>query len=230
MGWAKASRGGVQYMGETMSDLEARIAALEAEVAELRDRESIREGIHRYCQAVDRCDLEMLKSCYWPDGYDDHGFFAGNAHDFADYVIPCLAQVDSSMHSITNTRFKFAGDRCACTSQWHVVHRLAHGEGFTDFLHDGRYLDVWETRAGEWKLLHRVIAADLDRWVHTLNIRDSAMQSDNTPLQGRRGAEDPGNLWMEIIKHRPERPAVPDLWTGFHGISEMDRQRLAPTN
>ena len=43
--------------------LEQRLAALETEVQELKDREAIREVIHRYCQAVDRCDLEMLKSC-----------------------------------------------------------------------------------------------------------------------------------------------------------------------
>ena len=172
-----------------MSDaVAARLAALEAELKELKDREAIREGIHRYCQAVDRCDLEMLKSCYWPDGYDDHGFFAGNAHAFAEYVIPCLQAIDSSMHSITNTRFRFDGNRCACSSQWHVVHRLAHEGGFTDFLHDGRYLDVWEERDGEWKLLHRVIVGDADRWVHTLNI-GQAVGGPNTPLSGTRGAE-----------------------------------------
>ena len=70
--------------------LESRLTALEIEVQQLRDREAIREKIHRYCHAVDRCDLELLKSCSWSDGYDDHGFFAGNAHDFAEYVIPCL--------------------------------------------------------------------------------------------------------------------------------------------
>ena len=187
--------------------IEDRLSALEAELQEFKDREAIREGIHRYCQAVDRCDLDMLKSCYWADGYDDHGFYAGNAHAFAEYVIPCLEQVDSSMHSITNTRFKFDGDRCACASQWHVVHRLAHEGGFTDFLHQGRYLDVWEKRSGEWKILHRIIATDLDRWVHTLDIRSQALDGPNQALRGRRGGDDPGNLWFDVLAHRPERPA-----------------------
>ena len=177
---------------------------------------------HRYCQAVDRCDLEMLKSCYWEDGYDDHGFFAGNAHEFAEYVIPCLEKVDSSMHSITNTRFRFDADRCACASQWAVTHRLAHDGGFTDFLHQGRYLDVWEKREGEWKLLHRVIAGDLDRWVHTLNIQ-SALDGPNDPLRGCRGDKDPGYLWFDLLNHKPERPPTDDLWAGFHAISEADR-------
>lgn len=202
--------------------LEQRLAALETEVQELKDREAIREMIHRYCQAVDRCDLGMLKSCYWEDGYDDHGFFAGNAHEFAEYVIPCLEKVDSSMHSITNTRFKFDGDRCACASQWAVTHRLAHDGGFTDFLHQGRYLDVWEKREGEWKLLHRVIAGDLDRWVHTLNIQ-SALDGPNDPLRGCRGDKDPGYQWFDLLNDKPERPPTDDLWAAFHAISEADR-------
>ena len=203
--------------------LEARLAKLEAELQELRDREAIREAIHRYCQAVDRCDLTMLKSCYWPDAYDDHGFFAGNAHEFAEYVIPCLERVDSSMHSITNTRFRFDGNRCACNSQWHVVHRLAHDDGFTDFLHQGRYLDVWEKRDGEWKILHRVIAGDLDRWIHTIDIHAGAPGNPNATLRGCRGSDDPGNLWFGILQHRPDRPAMDDLWAGFHRLSETDR-------
>ena len=137
--------------------IDARLPALEGELQEFRDRDAIRDDIHRYCEAIDRCDPEMLKSCYWPDGYDDHSCFAGNAYQFAEYVIPCLEAVDSSVHAITKTGFKFDGDRCACTSQRHVVHRLAHEAGYTEFLHDGRYLDVWEKREGEWKLLDRFV-------------------------------------------------------------------------
>ena len=206
--------------------IEARLAALEGEVQELRDREAIREAIYRYCQAVDRCDLEMLKSCYWEDGYDDHGFFGGNAHEFADYVIPCLKEVDSSMHSITNTRFKFEGDRCACTSQWSVVHRLAHEEGFTDFWHQGRYLDVWEKRDGEWKILHRVIAGDFDRWLHAPDLRSAMEGGPNATLRGTRGEADPGNLWFDLLDHKPERPAMQDFWSMFYQLSAMDRAKV----
>ena len=69
-------------------DTEARLADLERQLADLLDREAIRNIIHRYCRAADRCDLEAFKACYWPDGHDDHGFFGGNAHEFCDYVIP----------------------------------------------------------------------------------------------------------------------------------------------
>lgn len=202
--------------------IEARLAKLERELVQLQDREAIREVIYRYCHAVDRCDLAMLKSCYHPDGYDDHGFFAGNGHEFADYVIPVLEKIDSSIHAITNTRIDLDGDRAACGSQWSVMHRLKHEAGFTDYWHNGRYLDVFEKRDGEWKILHRVIVADMDRWIETQDVR-SAMGGDNQPLGGCRGDSDPGYMGFDLVTHRPDRPPMADLWGPFHAMSAFNR-------
>jgi len=210
-------------MADASNALLERIEHLEKEMTELKDREAIRDVIHRYCHAVDRCDLEALKGCYHPDGYDDHGFFAGNAHAFADYVIPVLKQIDSSCHAITNTRIKIDGARAACSSQWSVIHRLKHEDGFADFWHQGRYLDVFEKRDGEWKILHRVISSDFDRWIETMDLRSQMEGGPNTPLTGCRGDKDPGNLWFDLLKHKPGRPAIPDLWGMYHALSQATR-------
>ncbi len=204
------------------AELEARIARLEKSLREVTDREAIREVIHRYCQAVDRCDLEMLKGCYHPDGFDDHGFFAGNAHEFAEYVIPVLAQIDSSCHAITNTRIQLEGDRAACQSQWSVIHRLRTDAGFTDFWHQGRYLDVFEKRDGEWKILHRVVASDFDRWSETPDVPAmlAAAAPKNAALRGCRGSADPSYRGLDLVEHRPDRPAMEDLWGPFAALSQ----------
>ncbi len=201
------------------ASIEARLARVEKELKELKDREAIREVVHRYCQAVDRCDLELLISCYHSDSYDDHGFFAGNGHDFARYVIPVLQQIDSSIHSITNSRIDLSGVRAYCASQWSVVHRLKRKGKYTDFLHDGRYLDIFEKRDGEWKILHRVVVNDMDRWVHTLGLRREELGSVNTSPSGCRGPGDLSYLGFELTRHRPERPPVKDLWSGMHRLS-----------
>lgn len=199
------------------TELEERVASLESKLQQLTDREAIREVIHRYCQAVDRCDLELLKGCYHPDGFDDHGFFAGNAHDFAEYVIPVLEQIDSSVHAISNTRIEIDGDRAACQSQWSVIHRLRNDQGFTDFWHQGRYLDVFERRDGEWKILHRVISNDFDRWIPTIDLPAmmSVVVPENASLRGCRGPDDPSYLGFGLPEHRPERPPMEDLWGPF---------------
>ncbi|MDJ0865087.1 MAG: nuclear transport factor 2 family protein [Myxococcota bacterium] len=204
------------------AELEARVARLEKSLQEVTDREAIREVIHRYCQAVDRCDLEMLKGCYHPDGFDDHGFFAGNAHEFAEYVIPVLAQIDSSCHAITNTRIQLEGDRAACQSQWSVIHRLRTDKGFTDFWHQGRYLDVFAKRDGDWKILHRVVAGDFDRWSQAPDVPAmfAAAAPKNAPLRGCRGSADPSYLGLDLVEHRPDRPTMDDFWGPFHALAQ----------
>ena len=50
------------------------------------------------------------------------------------------------------------------------------------------------------------------------------MSSSTATVRGRRGADDPGYLWFDLLKHRPERPAMEDLWAGFHSLSEATRR------
>ena len=51
-----------------MPSLEERIAALERTQAESSARQSIEEILARYARAIDRLDLELLKSVFHPDG------------------------------------------------------------------------------------------------------------------------------------------------------------------
>src|SRR5579862_3908887 len=44
---------------------------------ELADREAIRDCLYRYCRGVDRCDMELLRSAYWPGAMDTHTGFKG---------------------------------------------------------------------------------------------------------------------------------------------------------
>src|SRR5918994_4808595 len=99
-------------MVDNEKDLEERLAVLEA-------REAIRDVLYRYTRGADRVDIELFKSCYWPDAYDAHRFWNGNAHEFADWVIPMLTQLHSSQHSITNPIIELAGDRAFVESQWY---------------------------------------------------------------------------------------------------------------
>lgn len=211
-----------------MSDtLTARLDALEAELTTLRDKEAIRDVIHRYCRGADRCDLQAFKDCYWEDGFDDHGFFGGNAHAFADYVIPILKQVDSSIHSITNTIIDLQGDRAFCESRWSVVHRLKKPDGdFLDYWHQGRYLDIFEKRGGEWRILIRTIAGDMDRLVRTKNMR--AMMGTGVPgsdnnigHRGARAPNDPVFTGFDLQKLVHDRTPIEDLWAPFYALDQV---------
>ena len=45
----------------------------------LLDKRAIEEKLHLYCRVIDRLDVDLLRSIYWPEGTDDHGSFVGNA-------------------------------------------------------------------------------------------------------------------------------------------------------
>ena len=64
-----------------------------ARIRALADKQAIFEQMCRYIQAVDRCDLELLKSTFHHDGSVIFGIFDGNAHDFCDYDIPFIKRM-----------------------------------------------------------------------------------------------------------------------------------------
>ena len=87
------------------------MSKLEAQMQALVDRQAIEDVLMTYCQAIDRCDLELLKSVYHPDATDDHGSFSGNAHEFAEFIIPTLkAVILDGMHTVTHCLINVDGD------------------------------------------------------------------------------------------------------------------------
>lgn len=217
-------------MVEALACIESRLERLEAMAHGLHDKEAIREVIHRYCRAADRCDLEALKSCYWPDGFDDHGFFGGNAWDFCDYVIPQLRKIDRSIHAITNSIVELEGGRAFCESQWSVVHRLREDDRLHDYWHQGRYLDVFEKRNGEWRIYQRLLIADCDRLITARDMRaiveelGGGAARENDPALGARAPEDPVYLGQALGKAMKKRTEMQDLWGGFYALAHV----LAP--
>jgi hypothetical protein len=64
-------------------------------------------AIHRvlttYSRGVDRLDFESVRSCYWPDGTDDHGSFVGGVDGgggFADGHVRGMRSPDDIVHRI----------------------------------------------------------------------------------------------------------------------------------
>ena len=189
------------------------MTTIEHRLDNLESREAIREVLHRYCLAADRCDADMMRSCYHPDAHDDHSFYAGEAHGFVDYVVPQLAKLSASTHSISNPTIRLTGEQADVQCQWSVVHRLDGMTAATDLWHQGRYIDLFERRSGEWRIARRVVIYDCERWLRTADLQSLA--KENSPerlLQGRRDRRDPG-YDCERLRSASRRIAGPShLW------------------
>lgn len=201
------------------------INQLVKEVTVLKDKEAIRNIIHRYGRSVDRCDVESMKACYWPDSFDDHGFFSGNGQEFGEYVVPILKQIVSSIHAMTNTIIDLDGDRAFSETQWSVVHRLADGEDFFDFWHQGRYLDVFEKRDGEWRIFVRTTVSDMDRLIRTKDMRKImgaySQDDEDTSRISARFPADAVYKGFGIEKTVRDIPGHPEFWEIFYGLAKV---------
>lgn len=144
------------------------------------DRQAIVNVLGTYCRAIDRLDLELLKSVYHADGFDDHGAMKLNAHEFAEKIVEklrCLCTY--SMHTITQTVIDVKGDKAKSEAYYLGYHTIAAGaasieaffgptylaeqraKGNLDRPHaymcGGRYIDILHKRDGQWRIFNRRI-------------------------------------------------------------------------
>ncbi|MEO1063585.1 MAG: nuclear transport factor 2 family protein [Actinomycetota bacterium] len=122
---------------------------------QLSDREQIRDVALRYCRGVDRLDETLMQSAYWPDAIDEHGSFVGNAHRFAEYCMTAHDRWSWTMHSIFNHSIEIDGPTDARGEIYNVSTLCRADTGAIDTWY-GRYLDRYERRGDEWRIIHRV--------------------------------------------------------------------------
>ena len=153
---------------------------LQQRLSDTADRAEIENLLGLYCRAIDRLDLELLRSVYHPDAVDDHGAMCLNAHEFSEKIIELLGNLCvNTMHTVTHSVIELDGDDATSESYYLAVHVIAANaqsienwfgptylkeqkvSGCVDKPHEyiccGRYLDCLEKRKGVWKISKRQI-------------------------------------------------------------------------
>jgi len=77
-------------------------------IQRLAAAETIRQAAARYSRGVDRLDVELMQSAYWPDATDDHGVYVGPAMPFCERVVSTHARYRSTMHCLLNHAIEVA--------------------------------------------------------------------------------------------------------------------------
>jgi hypothetical protein len=125
------------------------------DAAQLADVEAIRAAAMRYAHGLDRLDAEWMRSAYWPEATDDHGVFVGNAFEFVDHCMGSHSRWRSTMHCIFNHQVQLDSATRARGEIYNVTY-LFEREGPGVDVWVGRYLDAYERRGHEWRIIHRV--------------------------------------------------------------------------
>ena len=158
-----------------------------AYLRELIDREKIRDCLQRYCVGADRCDVEMLSSTYWPDAHDIHGDFDGSGEDFIKWVIPGLKNLVCTQHFMGNSLIRIDGKFANVETYMRNWHTLQDENGQkSDLIHGGRYLDKFEKRNDEWRVIDRLVMFDfvLENPT-TAEFADGCLGQKNIPVSTR---------------------------------------------
>jgi hypothetical protein len=161
----------------------------------LLDKQDIYEVIVRYCRGIDRVDEELVRSCYHPDAFDDHGMYQGQAMEFAAYAVQGLATMERTMHCIHNVSIDLAADTAASEAYCVAYHRMASRDGGTaDHLVGIRYVDRFERRGGgPWLIAHRTVVYEWSRI-------DPVGRTWAMPPAYTRGARGPGDRSYALLR------------------------------
>jgi len=160
-------------------------------------------AIHRvlctYSRGVDRFDLELVRSCYWPDGTDDHGSYIGGVDGFIEFVAPALQRFDRTNHFLGNILIDVDLPNGAARAETYAVayHRFHDADGQEQDMVAGlRYVDRFERREGEWRIARRVCAFE---WRRTDPVGQGSSFAD-TYTRGVRGS---GDVVWPILETTP---------------------------
>jgi hypothetical protein len=151
---------------------------------DLMAQQEIRDVLIRYTRGVDRMDLELVQSCYWPGAHDDHGAFQGTVEEFLKWL-EVLRYFESTMHFIGNQLVELDGDTARAESYCVAYHRRGaqDGEEGYDLVLGLRYVDRMERRDGKWRIADRRCAFDWSRV-------DPITGEWDFPAEALRGARD----------------------------------------
>lgn len=152
-----------------------------AALGELLDKQQLYELEARYCRAVDRADEELLRSCFHPGAIDEHGApepIEAHIVYLRDHTLNPAARPNPVQHAITNALFEVDGD-VAWGEVYNEVRRIDEGRQWIEG--QGRYIDRFERRGGEWRIAHRKVVIDFvasDHYVEGDFLRGSRDRTD----------------------------------------------------
>lgn len=113
----------------------------------------------RYSRAIDRRDMDLLRTVYHPDAHDEHGTaYVGDVDGFIAAMPGLMGNFEVTQHQIHSKSYRIDGDRADGELYFSAYHRTI--EPARHLVVHGRYLDNYEKRDGEWKIARRKLVWD----------------------------------------------------------------------
>ena len=153
----------------------------------LLDKQDIYELMCRYCRGVDRMDKDLTLSCFWPGAIDVHvgrnGVYHGSVEEFLEAEWESWKVFTGSQHHLCNHLCEVDGDQAIAETYQFSLYWAAPGDDpALNVLNSNRYLDRFEKRDGEWRIMRRELFRNF-----SFSIRPVAFPTSENgwPMQSR---------------------------------------------
>jgi len=127
-------------------------------LTELQDKQLLHDNMMEYCRGIDRMDVDLMKSTYWSDSFDDHAIYVGGGHEYCEAAIAYKDRLHSVNHHVSNVLIRLDGDRAERETRFFLV--TVYKEPAVTTFKGGRYRDLCEKRGDEWRVLFRTVIWD----------------------------------------------------------------------
>jgi hypothetical protein len=131
----------------------------------LIDKQEIYDALMRYCVGIDRGELDLVLSAFHDDALDNHiGIEERATERFTRTVQQATSSAMITSHNIGNVIIRVDGSVAYSQSYLTAWHRFdIEGKPY-DWVIGGRYLDRFERRNGTWRIAHRTVVYDYERF------------------------------------------------------------------
>jgi hypothetical protein len=133
---------------------EDQLQQLVRDVQYLKDRQAILDVIMRQARGHDRHDEELMNSCFWEDGVDEHGQFVTPGPAYGAWANGAHSSYFGHTHNIANHLCEIDGDTAHADTYVIGAFLPRNAPGTARFT-AGRYVDRLERRNGEWRIALR---------------------------------------------------------------------------
>jgi hypothetical protein len=160
----------------------------------LKAEREIAKVIRLAARASDRKDLRAQRACYHDDAIDNHGMFNGPVDDFFAWLEPHHENYDMFLHFMGTPSTEVDGTHAYAETYCLAVTELKPHAVYTQTaaptaMHGCRFLDEFEERGGEWKILKRTVVFEWSKTDWTTPPKAPA--PPNSPMvQPHRSTED----------------------------------------
>ena len=135
-------------------------AAIPAELAELINRERIRDCLIRLARGEDRRDAALIRASYWPSAMIELGVFTGSFDEYLQWVVPGSPDIPVTQHVLGQSLIDLHPDNALVETHVLAYHRVKTPDGQHDSVIGGRYLDWFEALEGTWRIAKRSMIYD----------------------------------------------------------------------